>query len=533
MDARVTGNERRKRIGLVLALLAFWAGCSVLMFSWAMFQPFSHDENQFVAAGALIAREGLVPYRDFPLHHTPYQPLIYSVFLRMSDHLLLVARAVSSLSGMLSLGILLYLSWRAFRPLGLRAAGLAVLGSGLLFVTSPIVAYTSGRAWNHDLPLLFGLSAFGLRYMADSRAAPYRWLLASGISCGLALGTRLSFAALAIPLLLSSFMGPARGSGRQGVSNLGAIVSGLVIGVLPIAVLVFLGPSGFYFGNVVYQVLNTVYRELLFHWLGNALGGKLVYLREELLPNPALASLLLASVGLCLVTAVKFRRARRRLPAAIPLAVGFWVLLAAGSVVPTPLWYQYFYAPIPFLILALVFSAATLMELAPRGLLPPMIFASAALVSVVAGSNRMTTLSGLADPSSWIPIRVHQAGVEMASWIGEGQVLTLAPIVPLEGGLRIYKAFAAGPFTWRVAHLLSPERRVRYGVISIEDLRAYLDSDPPAAIATGFESRNEGFVRGEEGGVEEPLITYATENGYTPIPLDFDFAPNVITVWRR
>jgi hypothetical protein len=308
---------------------------------------------------------------------------------------------------------------------------------------------------------------------------------------------------------------------------------GIILGLLPVAALALLGRAGFYFGNAVYPVLNSVYRGLLFHWFGNALIGKMVYLREELLPNPAVASLLFGSVGMSLIAAVRSLRTGRRLPIGIPLAVGFWLLLAVGSLAPTPLWYQYFYAPVPFLILALVLSASALADVEWRQAVPGAVFGLVVVVSAAAGWSRMAILSRLADPSSWIPVEVHHAGKVLAGRVKEGRVLTLGPIVPLEGGLQIFPEFAAGPFTWRVAHLLSPERRDRYGVVSYQDFSAYLESDPPSAIAVGFEAKNEGFVRGEEGGVEDPLRTYARENGYTPISLDADFTPEPIILWVR
>ena len=50
---------------LVLALLL------VLVWGLNMRRGLNHDEHQFVASGALIARDGLLPYRDFPYFHVP------------------------------------------------------------------------------------------------------------------------------------------------------------------------------------------------------------------------------------------------------------------------------------------------------------------------------------------------------------------------------------------------------------------------------------------------------------------------------
>ena len=71
-----------------LALFLF-----ALLFGAAMSKRLDHDEHQFVASGALLARQSLLPYRDFPYFHMPYLVGLYALFFRASDHLLLAARS--------------------------------------------------------------------------------------------------------------------------------------------------------------------------------------------------------------------------------------------------------------------------------------------------------------------------------------------------------------------------------------------------------------------------------------------------------
>ena len=50
----------------------------------------------------------------------------------------------------------------------------------------------------------------------------------------------------------------------------------------------------------------------------------------------------------------------------------------------------------------------------------------------------------------WYPVLYHNAGVEIAGLLGpQSHVLTLAPTLPLEGGLQIYPELATGPFALR------------------------------------------------------------------------------------
>jgi hypothetical protein len=68
------------------------------------------------------------------------------------------------------------------------------------------------------------------------------------------------------------------------------------------------------------------------------------------------------------------------------------------------------------------------------------------IVSFVSTARDYRYLVRLFRPADWATIKVHRAGCRLASRTGKGSVLTLAPIFPLEGGLRIYPELAAEPF---------------------------------------------------------------------------------------
>jgi hypothetical protein len=100
--------------------------------------------------------------------------------------------------------------------------------------------------------------------------------------------------------------------------------------------------------------------------------------------------------------------------------------------------------------------------------------------------------------------------------VGAGKVLTLTPLLPLEGGAGIYEQLAAGPFTWRIAAQLPEAERHRLGVVGSDDLDTLLQSEPPGAVLTGLEPD-----------LEEPLVKYAQAHGYSASRLAFDGA----TLW--
>jgi len=118
----------------------------------------------------------------------------------------------------------------------------------------------------------------------------------------------------------------------------------------------------------------------------------------------------------------------------------------------------------------------------------------------------------------WKPLIVHQVGQDLRHLVGaNGRVFTIAPLYALEGGLRVYAPMATGSFAFRTGSLLSEEQRQLQGIISKENLAAYLDGDMPDGILVGFEPI-----------IEAPLIQFATLKGYNPQPLD-----NQLTLWVR
>ena len=87
---------RRLASGLFLAALL------LVLFGMSMGRRLDHDEHQFVAAGALLARRALWPYRDYAYFHTPNLVMLNALVFRASDHLLLASRVVSTVAGFLA-----------------------------------------------------------------------------------------------------------------------------------------------------------------------------------------------------------------------------------------------------------------------------------------------------------------------------------------------------------------------------------------------------------------------------------------------
>ena len=138
------------------------------------------------------------------------------------------------------------------------------------------------------------------------------------------------------------------------------------------------------------------------------------------------------------------------------------------------------------------------------------------MISLFSTAQNFRYLPELPTPTRWSPIAVHQAGMKLAQIAGPGPILTLAPITPLEGRLRIYRALATSPFAWRTAGLLSEEQRREFGFINRWNLASALEPPLPGAICTG----NAPVV------AEEPMLRYKDSLGYISFRL-----PNGETAW--
>jgi hypothetical protein len=194
-------------------------------------------------------------------------------------------------------------------------------------------------------------------------------------------------------------------------------------------------------------------------------------------------------------------------------------LVAVGSFFPTPTWYQYFYAPLPFTLLAIAVGLSYLTQGTDQARKWFMLlYIQLVLFAIVFSFQDFRRMSFLRYVDLWKPLVIHQVGVDIRERIGlDGQVLTIAHLYLLEGGLHVYAQMATGVFAFRTGSLLSPEQRKKQGIISRENFEAYLDEDLPEGILVGFDQV-----------VEEQIIQFAASKGYKPLLLD-----NGLTLWVR
>jgi hypothetical protein len=496
------------------ATALFFAAVFLLMLSADMMKGLSHDENMYVAGGKLLA-EGLLPYKDYHYFQMPYLALVYVGVFAITDSLLLGARLFNTVCAVLSLGVVYYVASDLFRGAGYLVRFVAGVGAVILIIANPVFIYASGLAWNHDLPVLLTLLAFVLMWRGARRDNPGWWMYAAGVLAGCAVGARLSFAAALVPFALGTLVMPGVTTGRGRLISFAAFALGVVTALVPALVMFALAPDNFLFDNVRYHVLNETYWRGLGYTRAMDLPGKLAYFREVAFEPASL--LPFAMFLLVLPVAVWAVRAKWSERFGFLLAVALVPFLLLGVLAPTPTWYQYYYAVVPFLTVGVTFGAAALYSMGGLWRWSSAAFCLAALVCAGLAVPGYAKLNVSLSSADWVPVNSHAVGQEIRSATAEARVLTLSPLFALEGGLEIYNELGAGPFGWRMAGLLTRDERRDLALVAPGDLDDLVRDDPPGAILTGLEP-----------GLEEPLVAYARERGYRRVALS-----NGAELWVR
>lgn len=525
----------------IVLQIVFYLLVLLLLSSHSATAVVSHDENQFVAPAQLLADHGLLPYIDYPYTHMPYGIAFYAVAVKLTAYDYLASRLLNSLVWFLCTLLIVALT-RVVRsrppfafvdppPVPELAFEFALV---LVLLWHPVASYVLGAALNHSFATFFSLLAL-LFFLRSSGSAAFTVLdpLLSGIFVSLAAFTRFNYASLVVVLFILWLL-HARLFRLSGViRTLVKYVLGVFIAAVPALVLLIVAPAHFYYGNLVYIRLNTVYYQGLLYRTGMDLVPKLAGFGLGLLQRPIDLILYAPLLALSILSFVRLLR-RRSLPDLGLFATsGFAFVLWLTAFTPTPALFQYFFAPLPFLLLLAAWLALELSRFGWKLYLSASAVLVLAMLTSFQPPNPLADLARLAGPSSWTPVQVHDFALSLHRYVPAGRILTLLPMVPLEAGYDVYPFTATGPFSWRTSPLLTAQRRLQYGVTSPVELPSVLAAAPPAAVLTGFETPNPGFVFQDIGGLETPLNDYAAQHGFTRIELSPSFLGHSLILWVR
>jgi len=498
-EAASRGGRTSLIVFLLFALIAL-----PFTLGLAMTRGLSHDEHQHIAAGMMWGREGLLPYRDFPLFHTPYLTYIYGALFRLTEYPLLTARLFAAVCATALVAMLGVVAFRAFRARGDCVAWRAAFVTVGLALAADLFTQGAGRAWNLEPSLLLAVGAVlalerGL--MQGKRA----WLALAGGLLGLAIGMRITYAPLIAPLGLATLLGAAAWPHR--LRTAAAFSAGLLAGLSGVFALYALDREAFMFGNFEFPQVNIEYRLATGEPRTMTLAKKLRYFWKEIVREDP--GIFIAALTPCLILGwLAWRKVLSIPPALKRLALAAPFILW-GVLAPSPVFPQYFFALLPFLLLAGIWALVALPVASAARRWSERTALAGLVLAVVMHSREYEGMSDLMLPREWVPFEIHEEAMILRAKVPAGSVLTLAPILPIEAGLEIDPAFATGAFAWRVAPFIDADKADRLDLPTPATLAAHLANRPPSAVLVGFE---------ETG--EELFIEHAKKRGFVETPLE-------------
>ena len=495
------------------AILLFFLIASVLIFAKSMGKDLDVDENPFIASGAVLARHGTLPYRDYHYNHMPTEVIVYAGLFRVTDHLLLAARAFQSTCAAGAATLLFAVALGAAREWERRRRVLFAIAIGLLLLTNPIFTQTSGISWNHDFPLLMALLGFVTLRRGLQGQSPQLLAATSGFLVAIAATSRLTFLPVTAGFVLVILLYPQLPSRRR-AALLGLLVLGFSIGALPSLWIWSRAWQNAFFGNFLYPRLNTEIHAqrdgypLYTFW--QILGW---YLKTWItLPGNGLVTV--AFLALMAAMLRPLRVGKDAIQSELLAIFAIAALMIASGFMPAPPYPQYFYAATPFMILGLAIALASSHHLlADRRL--QWIAAASVIFCVAMGAPVYWHVVNLASPNRWVPMQVHETSREIAQKLGTGEpggagtVLTIEPVFAVEGGLDIDPRLVTGRFGLRVADLLTAAQRQQYLMPAPQDISLMFDGrQPPHAVL---------IVRGTDGRLDHLFRDEALRHGYREV----------------
>lgn len=503
----VTRAPGTANAGRAVALrIAAWALAVLLLvglFGRVMTYPLSHDEQIHVSAARLIFHEPL--YGVVGYNHLPGLPLLLGgIYAVTGTTSLLLAGRLLIFGCWLATAGAWWLIVRHYRggPAMLLVAML-VLGAGTLLGPAGMVTT------NNFLPVPFALLGAHCFILALDGGRVRPWLVfLAGCAVGGAILLKISYVMLLPPVVIAAMIVPR---GLPPVDRIRRVLLPLLAG----------GVSG---GLPILIVGASDPQMLLAHTVRYFTGGHLAYWEHSTAPKVmslgeklALAGSvwLLSSGLLSSVLALSFAWIIRRHD---PTRLFRWPVLfliaiigiaALLSFVPTPAFPQYYEPPVPFVLLLAIMLYGEMDEPVRHRLRPLLVGVSVLALGLIT-PRLLPHMTAIAHPSRWTGTKIHAEGerirTELAARGERGKVVTLQPILPLEGRLPLYREFEAGPFIYRVADYIAPADRRFFTTTSPGALPTFLDADPPAAIVTG-----------REAALDPAFVAYARSRGYAEV----------------
>jgi hypothetical protein len=347
MESKAVRQERTQGWVLILLMVVLTA----IFWIVARYRVVDLDEGFYLVSSKLAAA-GQVPYLDFFFHQSPLVPFVYGAWLKIFGATWASARGLSALMAAAA-GCIVFEFVR--RETMSRFAAVAALA---LYVTSGLVVTWFTVVKTFALTNLLLVSAFAVLSWPPLRLTVLR-LAVSGALVGLASATRV-YAIVLAPVFVVWIVWGAGAARDARLRNVAAFAIGFAIGFLPCIALFLASPRIFLFNNLGFHAFRS----------GGGLVGdwrqkfESVFELFRLRTDDGLQF-----TALAVLSAFTFPELRRSAPAGV-LALAIAAVVALVSLLPTPVFTQYYCLCMPFLIVSAtlgVFHALSARDLSPAG----------------------------------------------------------------------------------------------------------------------------------------------------------------------
>jgi len=447
-------------------------------------------DEQMYCSGAVLLAQGKLIYRDFSYAaQLPYHPLLCATLFKLfnTNHYLLVGRIVSCVCDILVMlsivGIYRYI-FKSF-PFSGMILGLCAV---VLYVFNPLVDYANGYAWNHDVVIFCVVFSFWLFISTNFQKKSKYWRIAA-IGALLTFATFMRLTTVLVELLFFVLLlcVPAESTKERLKNALTFVLAGAVVSIWPVWVIAQ-APRAFF--------LNIVKIPMLYgRWLHEiGMVFNKFALTISCLTRPAY--LVLVLLVICLYSSVLFLRHKLKITSSINLLLAALLPLTffVVALIPPTMWRQYLAVPVPFLLISLAFPLSYLRKLPDKAgmsrhfQIASCIMSVCTLVALISYSIVLYRIPIAIIPERWVPIEIHNISEDIAAKTNEPKLmLTLAPLLALEGGGEIYTELSAGAIIYRIADSLSSEERLITHTAGIETLAEIIEKNPPSAVILGVE----------------------------------------------
>ena len=483
-------------------------------------KPVARDEQMYMT-GAVLLAQGKMIYRDFSYAaQMPYHPLLCATLFKLfgTTYYLLVGRAVSCVCDILVMFSIVGIFRHVFRSITTSGTILG-LCAAVLYVFNPLVDYANGYAWNHDIVIFCVVLSFWLFISTDFQQQSKYWRTAV-IGALLTFATFMRITTVLVELLFFVLLLCIRaGSVKARFKNaLSFLLAAVVVSIWPIWVIAQ-APRAFFLDLVTIPMLYG-------RWLrGIGMVHNKFALTFACLTTPGYFVLVLLVIYLCL--SVLFLRRKLKVPNRISLLLA--VLLPAIffviALIPPTMWRQYLAMPVPFLAIGLAFPLLYLRKLTSKAgisghfKIATGLMVISALIALFAYPVVLYRTPIAIVPERWVPVEIHKVSEDIVAKANDPKLmLTLGPLLALEGGGEIYIELSAGAIIYRIADNLSAEQRRITHTVGSQGLPELVKERPPSAVILGVEM----------GRLEKPIYELVVKSDWER--KDYD---NGLTVYFR